>query len=103
MFPHFRHKLLRDFYRLSCKHTERNVIGRGETADDNIDIAQQWNDLRPGQLTQASSKTVSLDDSVTMLGNDNGHSCMRKQGVGCPNIEVLGTNPSPCFFYYLEI
>ena len=103
MFPHSRHKFLRDLYRLSCKHTERSVIGRGKTADNNVDVAQQWNDLCPGQLTQTSSKTVSLDDCMTMLGNDDGHPCMRKQGVGCPNIEVLGTNPSPCFFDYLEI
>lgn len=103
MFPHFRHELLRDLYRLSFKHAERSVVSGGEAANDNIDIAQQWNDLRPGHLPQTSSKTISLDNCVTMLGNDYAHPCMRKQGVGCPNIEVLGTNPSPCFFDYLKI
>ena len=76
LFLHFRHELLHDLYRLSCEYAERSIVGGRETANNNVDIAQQWNDLRPGQLSQTSSKAVSLDDRVTVLGNDHGHPCM---------------------------
>ena len=103
LFLHFQHQLLRNFLHLFGQHVERSVISHCETSYDNIYGIQPRNDSRSSQFLQTSFEKVSFNNRVSMLRHDHCHPCMRKQGVGSPNIEVFSAYPSPCFFHQLEI
>jgi hypothetical protein len=89
--------------RLSHQLVERRFVGRRKGTHDDVHPPDVRDDFRPGKLSQSPSQAISLHDCMPVLGDDYRHPCMRKQGVGRPNIEVLGAQPSPCFFYQLEI
>ena len=99
----FQRKLLHNLCYLGLQYIEGGSISHWKASYDNIYGIEPWNDSRPGQFLQAPSKKVPFNNRVSMLGHNHRYPCMQKQGVGCPNIEVFGAYPSPCFFYQLEI
>ena len=40
---------------------------------------------------------------MTVLSYNDGQTCMRKQGVDGPDIEMFGAQSSPCFLNQLQI
>lgn len=77
----------------------RRFVCRCKCSHNNVHASQDWKNPGASNLTQASSQEISLNNPVSMLCNNYSHSSMRKQGVGSPNIQMLGTYPSPCLFH----
>ena len=59
-------------------------------AQNNVHSFHKRKHFRACKLTQTPSQQISLDDRVPILTNYHRYPRMRKQGVGSPNIKVLG-------------
>ena len=79
------------------------VIGRWKYADDDVVRFHCRKNLQPYKLTQSAAQLVSLHDRMTVLTNNYSGSRIRKQGVVGPNVEMFGTQSSPCSLHLLQI
>ncbi len=61
------------------------------------------NQPNAGQLAKTPSQSISLNDSMAVLCYYHSESNMRKQGGDCPNLEMFGTQSSPCSFHKVQI
>jgi hypothetical protein len=90
-------------FHLVLQLLERGIISSGKCPDHDIQTFDVRNHSCPGQFSQPSSETVPLDDRMTVLPYNDGQTCMRKQGVDGPDIEMFGAQSSPCFLHQLQI
>lgn len=102
------------FYAWSLKHSnyfvdlfrqfiKARVVGRGKCANDNVARFRCSKNLQAYKLAQSATQPVSLHDRMTVLANNYRSPCIRKQGVVGPNVEMFGTQSSPCSLHPLQI
>ena len=82
---------------------EARVIRRRKRTNENVARSRCRKNLQSYQLTQSATQSISLHDRMTVLSDNYRGSCIRKQGVVGPNVEMFGTQSSPCFLYPLQI
>lgn len=88
---------------LTTKRCVGQPVCRRLCTNDDIHLTKAWNEPQPHQLTESSTQTVSFDNRVTMFANNDSNTRIGKQGVAGPDLEILGTQSSPCFFDPLKI
>src|SRR4029079_982714 len=89
-----------DFLRQLVK---ARVIRRRKRTNDNVIRFRCRKNLQPYQFTQSATQSISLHDRMTVLANNYRGSLIRRQGCVGPNVEVFGTQSSPCLLYPLQI
>ena len=89
-----------DFLRQLVK---ARVICRRKCSNDDVIRFHGAENLQPYELTQSSAQSITLDYCMTVFSDNHRRSCMRKQGVVGPNIEMFSTQSSPCFLHPLQI
>ena len=95
---HFNHFI--DFFRQLIK---ARVICRRKCTNDDVPCLCYSKDLQAYKLTKSATQSIPFHDCMTMFSNNYRRSCIRKQGVVGPNVEMFGTQSSPCSLHLLQI
>jgi hypothetical protein len=82
---------------------ERGLIPDRKGTDHYVCRFSERNQPGSYQLSQPASQLVSFNDRMSEFPDHDTHSCMRKQGVDGPNLEMFGTQSSPCSFHVFQI
>lgn len=79
------------------------IVCRRKCANDNVVRFRCSKNFQAYKLAQSATQSVSLHDRMTVLANYYSSPCIRKQGVVGPNVEMFGTQSSPCSLHPLQI
>jgi hypothetical protein len=92
-----------NFFNFLLEIRKRGIVCRCCGPYDTINGFYRRDESSTNQLSKPATEKISIDDSMARLSHNNRNTRMRKQGVGDPNIQMLGSHSSPCFLDKLDV